>query len=116
MVLLLRAALRPFSAQPGFVLGIVPTRVHLALLTSMRFTWAHLFSLFQVPLDGIPFLQCANCAAQLGVIGKTAEGALSSTVHVPNRDVKWYPSQYLPLRDTTCHQFQSGHQTVDHKS
>jgi len=52
------------------------------------------FQTVQVPLNGIPFLQCANCAAQLGVIGKIAEGALSSTVHVTNRDVKWYPSQY----------------------
>ena len=44
-ILLLRAALKPFSAQPPSVLGIPPPScrtLHLALFNSMRSAWAHL--------------------------------------------------------------------------
>lgn len=36
----------------------------------------------RIPLDHIPFLQCVNCTAQLGVVGKFAEGLLDPTVRV----------------------------------
>ena len=36
----------------------------------------------KVPLDGIPSLWHINCTAQLGVVCRLAEGALSPTVRV----------------------------------
>ena len=47
----------------------------------------------QVPLDGFPPLQCIDCIAQLGVICKVAEGALSATVCVNAGDVEEHQSQ-----------------------
>ncbi|PKU30953.1 rna-directed dna polymerase from mobile element jockey-like [Limosa lapponica baueri] len=57
----------------------------------------------QVPLDGIPSLQCVNRTTQIGVFDKLAEGALYPTVHVSNKDVEQHWSQYRPLWNTTCH-------------
>jgi len=42
----------------------------------------------KVPLNGIPSLEHVNHTAQLGVIGKLAEGALSPTVHVVDKDIQ----------------------------
>ncbi|KAJ7415259.1 hypothetical protein WISP_78996 [Willisornis vidua] len=40
------------------------------------------FQPVQMPLDGIPSLQCVNCTTQFGVISELAEGTLDPTVHV----------------------------------
>jgi len=42
----------------------------------------------KVPLDGMLSLQHVDHTAQLGVIGKFAEGALNPTVHAADKDVK----------------------------
>ncbi|KAK4818782.1 hypothetical protein QYF61_019128, partial [Mycteria americana] len=118
-VLLLRAALNPFSTQPVFVLWIVPTHAQdlalgLAELHEVR-TGPPLKPV-NVPLDGIPSLQRVDHTTQLGVIGKLAEGALNPTVHVTDKDVKWCQSQYRPLRNDTCHWCPLGHQAIDRNS
>jgi len=90
-VLLFRAALNPFTAQPVFVLVIAPTQVQ-----DLAFGLAELHEVLtslplkpvQVPLDGIPSLQHFDPITQLGVAGKLAEGALNPTVHVTEKDVK----------------------------
>ena len=48
----------------------------------------------KVPLNGIPSLQRVNQTTQLGVVGKLAEGALSPTVHVADKDIKQHRPQY----------------------
>jgi len=55
-----------------------------------------------VPLYGFPSFQCIDCTAQLGVLFKLAEGALSAIVCVIDKDVEEHLSQGRPLRDTTC--------------
>ncbi|KAK4825444.1 hypothetical protein QYF61_027474 [Mycteria americana] len=50
---------------------------------------------------------------QLGVVSKLAEGALSPTVHVADKDVKQCQSQYRPLRNATRHWSPLEHQTID---
>ncbi|KAK4819146.1 hypothetical protein QYF61_025826 [Mycteria americana] len=99
-VLLLRAALNPFSAQPVFVLGIAPTHVQdlaLGLVELHEVRTGPPLKPVKVPLDGIPSLQHVNCTTQLGVIGKLAEGALNPTVH------RWrlnqFPGQPVPMLD-----------------
>jgi len=42
----------------------------------------------QVPLDGMPSLQCVSRTTLLGVICKLAEGALSPIVYIIGEDVK----------------------------
>ncbi|KAK4830062.1 hypothetical protein QYF61_008400 [Mycteria americana] len=105
-VLLLRAALNPLITQPVLRLGVALTHVQdlaLGLVDPHEVHMGPLLQLVQVPLDGIPSLRHANCATQLGVICKLAEGALDATVHVIGEDIKQYWSQYGPLRNTTCH-------------
>jgi len=90
-VLLGRAALHPFSAQPVLVLGIAPTQVQNFALGLVQLHEIHTgppLKPLRVPLDGIPSLQCVDFNTQLRVIGKLAEGALYPTVHVPSKDVK----------------------------
>ncbi|KAK4828770.1 hypothetical protein QYF61_000795 [Mycteria americana] len=90
-VLLLRAALNPFSTQPVFVLGIAWTQVQdpaLGLVEPHEVHTGSPLKPVKVPLDGIPSLQHVECATQLGVVSKPAEGALNPTVHVTDKDVK----------------------------
>jgi len=94
-VLLLRAALNSFSAQPVFVLGIAPTHVQdlaLGLLKLHEVRTGPPLEPVRVPLDGIPSLQRVDCTTQLGVVSKLAEGALDPTVHVTNKDVSTSPN------------------------
>ena len=75
---LLRAALHPFSTQPGFELGMAPTRVQdlaLGLVELQEVRMGPPLQPAQVPLDGSPSLQPVDRTTQLGVIGKLAEGA-----------------------------------------
>ncbi|PKU46981.1 rna-directed dna polymerase from mobile element hypothetical protein [Limosa lapponica baueri] len=111
-VLLLRAALQPFSAQPVFVLGIAMSQVQdfaLGLVELNEVYTGTLLKPVQVPLDGIPSLQRVDSATQPGVIRKLAEGALNTTVYVTNKDVKQHWSLYRPLRNTTHHWFPLEH-------
>ncbi|KAK4823520.1 hypothetical protein QYF61_003029 [Mycteria americana] len=115
-VLLLRAALNPFSAQTVFVLGIAPTHVQdlaLGLVDLHEVCMGPPSKSVKVPLGGIPSLQRVNCTMQPGVVDKPAEGALSPTVHVTNKEVKQRWSQYQPLRKATCHSSPLGHQAID---
>ena len=50
----------------------------------------------QVPLDGFPSFQRIDCAAQLGVIRKRAEGAPDAIVCVIDEDVEEHQSQDRP--------------------
>ncbi|PKU42047.1 hypothetical protein llap_7647 [Limosa lapponica baueri] len=96
-VLLLRAPLNPFSAQPVFVLEIAPTHMQDLALGLAELHEVHMGLLLkpvEVPLDGIPSLQRVDRATQLGVIGKLAEGALNPTAHVFNEGVECHWSQY----------------------
>ena len=96
-VLLLRAALTSFSTQPVFVLGIALTHVQDLALGLVELHEVHMgppLQPVQVPLDGIPSLQCVNHTTQLGVISRLAEGALNPTVHVTNKEVQQCWSQY----------------------
>lgn len=52
-----------------------------------------LFELVYLPLDEIPSFCCTNCTILLGVISKTVEGALNSTVSVTDKDVEEHWSQ-----------------------
>ena len=72
--------LNPFSSQPVFVLGIAPTHVQdlaLGLAEPHEVHTGPPLKPAQVPLDGIPALQCVDCTMQLGVVGKLAEAAIS---------------------------------------
>ncbi|KAK4829762.1 hypothetical protein QYF61_006486 [Mycteria americana] len=118
-VLLLRAALNPFSTQPVFVLGIAPTHVQDLALGLFELHEVHTvppLKPVKVPLDGIPSLQHVDRTTQLGVIGKLAEGALNPTVHVTNKDVKQRWSQHRPLRNATHHWSPLGYQAIDRNS
>ncbi|KAK4827563.1 hypothetical protein QYF61_019187 [Mycteria americana] len=118
-VLLLRAALNPFSAQPVFVLGIALTHVQDLALGFVELHEVHTgppLKPVRVPLDGIPPLQHVDCTTQLGVVGKLAEGALNATVHVADKDVKQHRSQYRPLRNATRHWSPLGYRAVDRNS
>ncbi|KAK4824031.1 hypothetical protein QYF61_009622 [Mycteria americana] len=101
-VLLLKASLNPFSTQPVFVLGIALTHVQdlaLGLAELHEVGTGPNLKPVKVPLDGTPSLQRVDCTTWLGVISKLAEGALSPTVYVIDKDVK-----------------QCRHQAVDHNS
>jgi len=79
------------------VLGIAPTHVQdptLDLVEPHEVCTGSLLKPVQVPLDGIPSLQCVNLIKQLGVTGKLAEGSHYPTVHVTNEDVKQRRAQY----------------------
>ena len=63
-VLLLRAALNPFSAQPVSVLGIAPTQVQdlaLGLVEPHEVHTGPPLQAVQVPLDGIPSIPRVDC-------------------------------------------------------
>ncbi|KAK4827673.1 hypothetical protein QYF61_020484 [Mycteria americana] len=88
-VLLLRAALNPFSAHPVFVLGVALTHVQdlaLGLVEPHEVRMGPPLKPVKVPLDGIPSLQCVDHTTQLGVVSKVAEGALDPTVHVADKE------------------------------
>lgn len=59
----------------------------------------------KIPLDGIPFLQHADCTTLFGVIHKLPGGILNPTVHIANKNTKQYRSQCRPLKNTTLHWF-----------
>jgi len=48
----------------------------------------------KVPLNGIPSIQRADHATQLGLVSKLAEGALNPTVNVTDKDAEQCWSQY----------------------
>ncbi|KAK4827889.1 hypothetical protein QYF61_022312 [Mycteria americana] len=104
-VLLLRAALNPFSSNLYLCLGL--PRPSLVELHEVRMRPP--LKPVKVPLDGIPSIQRVNRTTQLGVVSKLAEGALNSTVHVTNKGVKQRRSQYRPLRNATRHWSPLGH-------
>ncbi|KAK4818029.1 hypothetical protein QYF61_004153 [Mycteria americana] len=90
-VLLLRAALNPFSSQLVFVLGIAPTHVQDLALGLVELHEVHTgppLKSVKVPPDGIPSLQHVDRTTKLGVVSKLAGGALNPTVHVADKDVK----------------------------
>jgi len=96
-VLLLGAALNPFSAQAVFVLGVALAQVQdlaLGLVELLEVCMGPLLKSVKIPLDGISSLQCVSCTTQLGVIGRLAEGALNLPVQVANKDVKQRWTQY----------------------
>ena len=104
--ILLSAALNPFSSQTVLVLGIAPTHVQNIELGLAELHEVHMGSRLkpvQVPLDGIPSLQCVDHTTQLGVVSKLSEGVLNPTVRVIDKDVKKHPSRCWPLRNTTHH-------------
>jgi len=81
-VLLLRADLNPFSAQPVSVLGIAPTHVKglaLGLVEFHEVLTGPPLTPVNVPLDGIPSLQHVNHTTDFGVFGKFAESVLNPT-------------------------------------
>lgn len=55
------------------------------------------------PLDDIPSFQCAHHTAQLGVIHKIPEGALTATAYVNKKHLKLCWSQYQFLRNAIHH-------------
>ncbi|KAK4818354.1 hypothetical protein QYF61_011451 [Mycteria americana] len=81
-VLLCRAALNPFIPKPVLILRVTPTQVQDLALGVVE---PH-----EVPLDGIPSLQCIDHTTQLGVVCRLAEGALDPTVYVIDEDIKQY--------------------------
>ena len=90
-VILFRAALNPFSIQPVLVLGIA--LVQTQDLEPHEVHTGPALKPVKVPLDGIPsFL--VDRTTQLGVIGKSDEGAVNFTVHITNKDVNYCWSQY----------------------
>jgi len=96
-VLLRRAALEPLSAQPLLVFGIALTHAQDLALGLVELHEVHTGPPLQsvkVPLNGIPSLQRVNHTTQLGVVSRLAEGALSPTVHVTNKDIKLHRPQY----------------------
>ncbi|PKU39466.1 hypothetical protein llap_10229 [Limosa lapponica baueri] len=79
-----RVALNPFSTHPVTVIAV--TRVQdlaLDLVELHEVGMGPYLKPVQVPLNGIPSLQCVDCTTQLGVISKLAEGATQS--HCPSR-------------------------------
>lgn len=67
---ILRTALKPFSAQPVFLLGIALTLVQdleLGLVEVHGFCTGPPLKPIQVPLDDSPSLQPLNLTTQLGV-------------------------------------------------
>ena len=111
-ILLLRAALKLFSVQPVFALELTLNDVQNIALSLVELHEVRMGSPLKpvrVALDSIPSLQCVNCTTKLGVIRKLTEGALNPTVHVPDKDVKQYSSQYGPLRNATRHWSPPGH-------
>jgi len=96
-VLLLRAALNPFSTQPVSVHGIALTYVQniaLGLVELHEVCMGPPLKPVKVSQDGIPSLQHVNRTTQLGVTSKLAEGALNPTLHVADKDGKQYQSQF----------------------
>jgi len=45
---------------------------------------------------------------------KLAEGALNPIIYVTHKDIKEYPFQHDPPRDSICHQTPPGHKAVVH--
>jgi len=87
-VLLLRAALNPFSTLSA--VGIAPTHVQDLALGLVELCEVHTGALLQpvqVPLDAIPSPRCVDRTTQLGVIGKLAEDGLDPTA-MSNKDVQ----------------------------
>lgn len=83
-MLLLRAALNPFSAQLLFVLGI---ELHEDFMGPP-------LKPVEVPLVRILALQHVDHTTQLGVLGKFAEGAFNPTVHIVDKDITWHQYQH----------------------
>jgi len=90
-VLLCRSAFNEFSPPPVLVLGVALTQMQDLALGLVELHEVHMGSLVKsvkVPLYGIPSLKCINWTAQLGVIHKHAEGALSPTIYIIGEVIK----------------------------
>jgi len=88
-ILLLRAALKPFSIQP--VLGVALTQTQDLALGRVDLHEVGIgppLKPVQVPLDNIPSPLLCQLHYQIGVICKCVEGALNLTVKVIYKDVK----------------------------
>ncbi|PKU39851.1 hypothetical protein llap_9848 [Limosa lapponica baueri] len=104
-VLLLRAALNPFTTQPVLISGISPTHVQdpaLGLVEPQEVLTGPLLKPVQVPLDGIQSLRHVNLTTQIGVIGKLAEVALNPKIHVTNKDIKKHRSLKKCHSSSSC--------------
>ena len=77
-MILLRAALNLFSTQPAFVIALCVAELH-DVCTGPP------LKPVQVPQDGTPSLQRADCTTQPCVIDKLAQGALNPTVHIADK-------------------------------
>jgi len=96
-VLLVRAALKPFSTQTVFVPAIGLTQVQDLALGLVEVYEVHTgpsLKPVKVALDGIPSLRRVDRTTQLGIVGKLVKDALNPTVHFTNKDVKEHQSQY----------------------
>lgn len=101
-VLVLRAALNPFSAQPVFVLGTVLTQVQNLVLVELHEVFiVPPLKPVQTPLDIIPSLQCVKCTTQLEVICKVAE----CTLNPPSMLVTKMLNSTSPRTKPSCHWF-----------
>jgi len=88
-VLLLRAALSPFIPQSVLMLRIALSQeqgLALCLVESHEVCKGPFLQPVKVSLDGIPSLQHTSYTAELGVIHRLAEDALSPTICVINED------------------------------
>ena len=80
---LLRAAFNLFIPHSLLIMWTAPTEVWELVLGLAKLCEVHVgppLKPVQVPLDGIPFLQCVHCTTQLGVVCKPAEGALDPSM------------------------------------
>ncbi|TRZ15800.1 hypothetical protein HGM15179_011299 [Zosterops borbonicus] len=76
-ILLLRAALNPFSTQPEGVLGIFPIHMQDSDFVELHEVHTSLsLKAAKVPLVAIPFLWSVDHTTQMGIVGKLAVGAL----------------------------------------
>lgn len=82
--------------------GIALTEVHLALLNSMKFSWAH-FLILSAVLNDIPFFFCVSLVSFAILLIQH-----SISAYAIDEDIKgcWFRNS---LRDTTCHQPPPGH-------
>ena len=68
------------------------------------------------PLDDIPSFQCAHHTAQLSIIHKILEGALTATVCVNKKQIKLCSSQYQSLRNAIHHQPPLRQSVIEHNT
>ncbi|RMC06621.1 hypothetical protein DUI87_16059 [Hirundo rustica rustica] len=83
-----RPVLNPFSAQPGFMLGLSQSRWRTLapdLVELPEVCMVPPLRPVQFPLDAIPSFQHGDHTTEFGVTRKLTEGALDPTVHVTDK-------------------------------